>query len=255
MHYDNERERENISVNLMLGDCLERMKEIPDGSIDAIICDPPFNIVEKVGKNIHIFRQAEKQQGASISRESMSFDVGFDQISWLESAAKTLKKSGNFIIFNDWENLGEIAKEARRLKLKVKMIGHWQKPNPVPAEWGRRFVSGREYFIHLTKGGKNTFNVSKLHFGEFNIPLTPKSEKKHGKHPNQKPLRLMTELVGILTNEGDIVLDPFMGSCSTGVACVNSSRNFIGIELNEGYFKISQDRINDALIENKKGVE
>lgn len=235
----------NENIWLMKGDCLDRMKEIPDGSVDAIICDPPFNIVEKIGKNIHLFRQGAKQIDSSISEESMSFDVGFDQVSWLGLAAEKLKKGDNFIVFNDWENMGEIAKEARRLKLKVKMLGHWQKPNPTPAEWRRRFVSGREYFIHLTKGGKNTFNVDNLHFGEFNIPLTPKSEKTHGKHPNQKPLRLMGSLVEILTNECDVILDPFMGSGSTGVAAKNLNRNFIGIELDDKYFEIAKKRIVD----------
>jgi site-specific DNA-methyltransferase (adenine-specific) len=233
------------SIWLMKGDCLERTQEIEGGSVDTILCDPPFNIVEKIGKNIHLFRQGEKQADSSISRDSMAFDVGFDQVSWLESATEKLKKGGNFIIFNDWENMGEIAKEARRLKLKVKMVGHWQKPNPTPAEWRRRFVSGREYFIHLTKGGKNTFNVDKLHFGEFKIPLTPKSEKSFGKHPNQKPLRLMRELVKILTNGGDTILDPFMGSGSTGVAAKSLGRNFIGIELSKGFFELAKDRILD----------
>lgn len=233
-------------INLMFGDCLERMKEIESGSVDAIVCDPPFNIVEKIGKNIHLFRQGEKQVNGSITAESMSFDTGFDQITWLESATKKLKKSGNFIIFNDWENMGEIAKEARRINLKVKTVGHWQKPNPTPAEWKRRFVSGREYFIHLTKGGKNTFNVNNLHFGEFKIQLTPKSEKIFGKHPNQKPIRLMSEIVEILSNEGDLILDPFMGSGSTGVACVNTGRNFIGIEMNPTYYGIACARILDA---------
>lgn len=228
---------------LMQGDCLERMKEIPDGSVDAIICDPPFNIVEKIGKNMHIFRQALKQENSSISESSMAFDIGFDQISWIKYASSKLKKGGNFIVFNDWENMGEIAKEARNCGLKVKMMGHWQKPNPTPAEWRRRFVAGREYFLHLTKGGKNTFNTDSLHFGEFNIPLTPKSEKSHGKHPNQKPIRLMSELVKILTNDGDCILDPFMGSGTTGVACANAGRKFIGIELDEGYFEIAKNRI------------
>ena len=237
----------NNKFTLLLGDCLERMKEIPDGSVDAIICDPPFNIVEKIGKNIHIFRQGEKQAGSSISRESMLFDVGFDQISWLGVAIRKLKKGGNMIVFNDWENMGDIAKEARSHKMKVKCLCHWQKPNPTPAEWRRRFVAGREYFIHLSKGGKNTFNTESLNFGSFNVPLTPMSEKLSGKHPNQKPLTLMRQLVEIMTNPGDLVLDPFMGSGSTGVACANTGRKFIGIELDLNYFNIALDRIEKAL--------
>ena len=244
----------NESVWLMKGDCLERMKEIPSGSVDAIICDPPFNIVEKIGKNIHIFRQASRQIEPSITEKSMSFDVGFDQISWLGIAIEKLKAGGNMIIFNDWENMGDIAKEARAHKMKVKCLCHWQKPNPTPVEWKRRFVAGREYFIHLSKGGKNTFNTEALNFGSFTVPLTPKSEKSSGKHPNQKPIKLMQQLVEILTNHGDSILDPFMGSGSTGVACANTGREFIGIELDRDYFNICVNRMKGVFCEQQLDV-
>ena len=233
-------------IALMQGDCLERMKEIADGSVDSIICDPPFNIVEKIGEDIHLFRQAAKNKDSTISKESMSFDIGFDQISWLSVAAKKLKKGGNFLIFNDWENMGDIAKEARRIGLKVKCLGHWQKTNPMPAEWRRRFIAGREYFIHLSAGKGNTFNTEAVNNGCYEMPLTKISEKSSGKHPNQKPVKLMRDLIEVLTNDGDLVLDPFMGSGTTGVACVNLNRNFIGIELDEGYFKIAEERIQKA---------
>ena len=239
------KKTENENIRLLLGDCLERMEEIESGSVDAIICDPPFNIVEKIVSNLHIFRQGEKQLDSSISKESMSFDVGFDQLSWISVAASKLKKGGNMIIFNDWENMGDIAKEARANKLTVKCLCHWQKPNPTPAEWRRRFVAGREYFIHITNGGKNTFNSDSLHFGSFNVPLTPKSEKRSGKHPNQKPIKLMRQLVEILTNEGDVVLDPFMGSGSTGVACQELNRKFIGIEKDVGFFELAKSRMQE----------
>ena len=223
-------------------DCL-----IAEGvKVDAIITDPPFNIVEKIGNNIHLFRQSAKQKDISITRENMDFDRGFDQLEWLSRIPKLLKKGGNLIIFNDWENMGDIAKELRSLKIKVKSLNHWQKNNPCPAEWHRRFVAGREYFLHCTKGGKNTFNVDKLHKGCFNYPLTKKSEKSFGKHPNQKPLNLLTEMLEILTDSGQAVLDPFMGSGSVGVAAKNLNRDFIGIELDLGYFNIALDRMESA---------
>tara|TARA_R110002051_G_scaffold75875_1_gene138023 strand:+ start:272 stop:1030 length:759 start_codon:yes stop_codon:yes gene_type:complete len=252
MHYDEQREEElNAKTNeplLLNGDCLAWLDQlISEGvKVDSIITDPPFNIVEKIGGNIHIFRQSEKQKGSSISKESMNFDVGFDQLSWLDRIPKILKKGGNLVIFNDWENMGDIAKELRKQKIKVKCLNHWQKNNPCPAEWGRRFVVGREYFLHCTNGGKYEFNVDKLHKGEFHYPLTKQSEKKCGKHPNQKPLNLMEELIKILSSDGQIILDPFMGSGSTGVAAKNLNRKFIGIEMDETYFNISKERISKS---------
>lgn len=234
--------------NLINGDCLKALDSMIERGVkvDSIITDPPFNIVEKIGGNIHLFRQGEKQANSSITKESMDFDVGFDQFAWLERIPKILKKGGNLIIFNDWENMGDIAKALRSHKIKVKCLNHWQKNNPCPAEWGRRFVAGREYFLHCTNGGKYEFNVDKLHKGCFNYPLTKQSEKKNGKHPNQKPLNLMEELVQILTSEGQTVLDPFMGSGSTGVAAKNLNRKFIGIEMDKGYFDIAKSRINEV---------
>jgi site-specific DNA-methyltransferase (adenine-specific) len=249
-HYEEQREQYNMQrkIKLIQGNSLEKMDQLIElgFKVDAIITDPPFNIVEKIGKNIHIFRQGEKQNNASISKESMSFDIGFDQLAWLERIPKILKKGGNLIIFNDWENMGDIAKALRKHKIKVKCLNHWQKNNPCPAEWGRRFVAGREYFLHCTSGVGYEFNVDKLHKGDFKYPLTKQSEKKHGKHPNQKPLNLMEELISILSAEGQTILDPFMGSGSTGVACVNTNRNFIGIELDETYFNIAKERINNS---------
>jgi DNA modification methylase len=234
-------------MKLINGDCLEEMdKLIIEGiKVDAIITDPPFNIVEKIGGNIHLFRQGAKSKNSALNEESMSFDVGFDQAAWLSRIPKLLKKGGNLIIFNDWENMGDIAKELRSLKIKVKSLNHWQKNNPCPAEWRRRFVSGREYFLHCTKGGNNTFNTGKLHKGCFTYPLTKQSEKSFGKHPNQKPVNLLTEMVEILTNAGQTVLDPFMGSGSAGVVCKNLNREFIGIELDKEYFDIAEARINE----------
>jgi len=248
-HYKEQREEFNMTdESLFNGDCIAQLDLlIANGvKVDAIITDPPFNIVEKIGKNIHLFKQGEKQNNASISKESMSFDVGFDQFAWLERIPKILKKGGNLIIFNDWENMGDIAKALRGYKIKVKCLNHWQKNNPCPAEWGRRFVAGREYFLHCTNGAGYDFNVDSLHKGCFNYPLTKQSEKTNGKHPNQKPLNLMSELVSILTSEGQTILDPFMGSGSTGVAAKNLNRKFIGIEMDETYFNIAKNRINEA---------
>jgi len=226
------------------GDCLTVMDNLIKYNIkvDAIITDPPYNLIGKLG-SIHLFRQNELDGNDTYSEKTMSFDKDFDQLMWLSKIKQILKPGGNIIIFNDWENMGDISKELKKMSLNVKSLNHWQKTNPQPAEWKRRFVPGREYFIHAIKKGSYTFNVDKLHKGVFELSLTPGNEKKHGKHPNQKPIQLMSDLIKILTNENDIILDPFMGSGTTGVACKQLGRNFIGIELDETYFNIAKERI------------
>lgn len=243
-------------VELYNGDCLDVMDDLIKRCVvvDSIITDPPYNLVEKMGGSIQLFRQTEVDANSKYTSDSMSYDIGFNQLSWLNKCVKLLKNGGNLIIFNDWENMGDIAKELRKYNIQVKSLNHWQKTNPQPAEWRRRFVGGREYFIHAIKKGKYTFNVDKLHKGNIELGLTNMSEKKHGFHPNQKPISLFSELITILTNEGDTILDCFMGYGSSGVACIESNRDYIGIELDVNYFKLSEKRINEAKV-NIKEVE
>ena len=243
--YNFEANNEVIKLNekIINGDCIEEMKKLDENSVDAIVTDPPYNVVQKMGGHIHLFRQAEQDGTNNYSKATMAYDIGFNQISWIREAIRVLKKGGNIIIFNDWENMGEIAKELRRLKINVKSLNHWQKTNPQPAEWRRRFVTGREYFLWGVKNGKYVFNVDKLHKGVFEMGLTKGSEKKCGNHPNQKPVQLMCELISILTKEGTTILDPFTGSGTTGIACAKLNRKFIGIEKEEEYVKIAKARI------------
>ena len=235
--------KDNKSV-IYNGDSLQVLDMLIDlgVKVDAIITDPPYNLVGKLGE-IHLFRQDEVRGKDTYSKDTMHYDVGFNQLIWIEKIQKVLKPGGNIIIFNDWENMGDIAKKLRSEKINVKCIGHWQKTNPQPAEWKRRFVSGREYFIHAIKKGKYTFNVDKLNKGVFELGLTPGKEKKEGKHPNQKPLKLMEDIIEILTNKGETVLDCYSGSGSTLLACKNLDRDFIGIELDKEYFDLSVRRI------------
>jgi len=229
-------------------DSLQEMDKLIEQwvKVDAIITDPPFNLVEKQWGNIHLFRQSLKHWRDVITEDSMNFDKWFCQISWIEKACKLLKPWGNIVIFNDWENMTDIAKELRKNRINVKSLNHWQKTNPLPNEWRRRFVSGREYFLYWSKKGKtHTFNVDKVHNGCFEMWLTPWREKKHWKHPNQKSIKLMSEIISIVTNKWDTILDCFAWSGSTLVAARNTNRWYIGIELNEEFYNLSLKRINE----------
>lgn len=242
-------------VKLYNDDCLKVIDNLIEQGIkvDAIITDPPFNLVEKSGGNIHLFNQDIKEGRNIITAVTMKYDIGFNQTLWIEKISKVVKKGGNVVIFNDWENMGEIAKTLRSNGFNVKQMGHWKKTNPLPSEWKRRIVSGKEYFLHsIKKGESHTFNVDNVWDGEIIGSLTSQKEKKYGKHPNQKPIYLMEKLIKVFTNENDIVLDLFMGSGSTGIACVRNNRQFIGVELDKTYFELSQERINKEQNENNK---
>jgi len=229
---------------LKQGDCLKLMDEIDDNSIDAIITDPPYNI-------------ARDNNFQTMGRAGIDFgewDKGFDQFSWIDKTFRIIKNGGTLFIFNDWKNIGEIAKYAESKGFEIKDMVRWRKSNPMPRNRDRRYITDFEVAVWLVKPkGKWIFNRLSETYDrcEYDYPLTPKSEKIG--HTTQKPLALMEEIIQRHTNEGQIVLDPFMGSGTTGEACINLDRNFYGIELDKAYFSGSELRIQEAICK-KQGI-
>ena len=227
---------------LINGNAIEIMKTLKDESIDAIITYPPYNI-------------SRDNNFATMGRAGIDFgewDKDFDLTSWIKVAEPLLKKGGNIVIFNDWKNMTNITQSLEENGFDVKDLIRWKKTNPMPRNRDRRFITDYEVAVWaVKKGAKWTFNrLSET----YEIPeilgrLTPKSEKIYGGHPTQKPIYVMKWLIERLTNEGDVVLDPFMGSGTTGVACKELNREFIGIELDEKYYNIAYNRINGYIYE------
>lgn len=223
-------------IKLNNGDSMEYIKGLKDNSVDAVITDPPYNI-------------SKDNNFKSMGRSGIDFgewDKGFNLNNWIELVAPKVKKGGNVVIFNDWRNLGEIAATLESLGFEVKDMIRWEKSNPMPRNRDRRFIVDYEVAIWaVKKGGKWTFNRLNETYDRPLITsgLTPKSEKEGNGHPTQKPVKVMEWLIEHLTNENDVVFDPFMGSGSTGVACKNLNRSFIGSELEDEYFNISKKRI------------
>lgn len=217
-------------ISLMLGDCIERMKEIQDDSCALVLTDPPYNIARD--NNFHTMGRSGIDFG--------EWDKGFDLFSYIDDVFRILYKGGSFIVFNDWKNLGDIARYAEKIGFETKDMIRLEKTNPMPRNRERRYVTDFECAIWFVKPkSKWTFNRQS---DTYDRPKFVASIEK-GLHPTQKSLPLMEWLLKIHSNDGDVVLDPFMGSGTTGVACKNLNRNFIGIEKDETYFKIAQERI------------
>ncbi|WP_242822133.1 site-specific DNA-methyltransferase [Leuconostoc sp. C2] len=219
------------NLNALLG--------IPDNSVDLILTDPPYNI-------------SRKNNFESLNRAGIDFgdwDKNADLLTWIDKVPRIVKKGASIIIFNAWRNLGDIAERLEKNGFVVKDIIRWEKTNPMPRNRDRRYIVDYEFAIWaVEKHDKWTFHrqSDKYDRSEIRVPITSKAEKMLGSHPTQKPIKLMEELLLQHSNENDIVLDPFMGSGSTGVACQNLNREFMGIELDETYFKIAENRIREA---------
>ncbi|HER2241930.1 TPA: site-specific DNA-methyltransferase, partial [Streptococcus pyogenes] len=136
-------------MEIKCGNCLELLAELTDGLIDMVITDPPYNI-------------SVKNNFATMGRTGIDFgdwDKGFDLLSWIDIASQKLTKNGGMIIFNDWKNLGDIARHCEKNGLVVKDIFRWVKDNPMPRNRDRRYITDSEYGVWVVrKKSKWVFN-------------------------------------------------------------------------------------------------
>ena len=217
-------------------DCIIGMQELESESVNALITDPPYNI-------------AKDNNFKSMGRAGIDFgewDKNFNLVSWLPIAIDKVKKGGNIVIFTDWKSTTPIVEELEKLNCEVKDMIRIEKSNPMPRNRDRRFITDYEIAIWaVKKGNKWTFNRQLETYERplIKTKVTPKSEKIDEGHPTQKNVETMEWLIERLTNERDVVLDPFMGSGTTGVACQNLNRRFIGYELDENYYSMANKRM------------
>jgi DNA modification methylase len=220
-------------IDLKLGDCLDVMRIIPDKSIDLCLTDPPYNI-------------ARENNFSTMGRAGIDFgewDKGFDLFSYIDQVSRILKKDGSFVVFNAWKNLGAISDYAETQGFETKDMIRLEKSNPMPRNRDRRYITDYECAIwFVKKGAKWTFNRQDSKYQRPKFVASIES----GLHPTQKNLGLMENLLKIHSNQNDTIIDPFMGSGTTGLACKNLSRSFIGIEKDLQYFEIAKNRINNG---------
>lgn len=241
------------SIQLYQGDCLEIMKQIPDKSIDMVLCDLPYG------------------------RTSCSWDIiiPFDKL-W-EQYKRIIKKNGAILLFGnepfssllrcsnlDWykydiywekERLTNIQQVKRRVGKTVETISVFYKkqctynPQMIKHEGPKVSNKVKNGKLGLLTDGGNKKVKEYMDTG-YRYPTQVWKFKRDcltsNLHPTQKPVALLEELIKTYSNEGDVVLDNCMGSGSTGVACVNTNRQFIGIELNDKYYEIAENRIREA---------
>lgn len=218
-------------IKLYLGDCVEIMKTLSDNSVDLVLTDPPYNIARE--NNFHTMGRAGIDFG--------EWDKGFDLFSYIDHVARILNKNGSFVVFNAWRNLGAIANYAESKGFDTKDMIRLEKTNPMPRNRDRRYITDYECAIWFTKkGAKWIFNRQDEKYQRPKFVAGIES----GLHPTQKNLSLMEQLVKIHSNENNTVVDPFMGSGTTGLACKNLGRKFIGIEKEPIYFETAKKRIN-----------
>lgn len=233
---------------LMQGDCLEQMKEIPDGKVDLIVTDPPYKVTSRgnCGNAGGMMRKDASMKGKIFQHNDISCK------DYAPEFYRVLKDGSHCYVMTNHVNLIEMLNVFTDAGFHFIKSLIWNKGNKI---MGKYYMSQFEYILFLRKG--RGVKINNCGTGDILSVKNKKTKTEDGKnlHDTEKPVELMKILIENSSKPAEIVLDPFMGIGSTGFACVNTGREFIGIELDERYYEIAKKRIEEAEKEHKHEKE
>jgi site-specific DNA-methyltransferase (adenine-specific) len=241
------------NVKLFHGDCLEILKEVPDNCIDMIFADPPY-FLSNGGITCHAGKMVSVNKGKWDISKGAEGNHRFN-LSWLKACQRVLKPNGTIWVSGTSHIIHSVGYAMQQLGYKILNDIVWYKRNAPPNLSCRYFTHSTEIILWAakTEKSKHCFNyklMKEINRGKqmrnvWEISAPGRDEKKHGKHPTQKPIKLLERIILASTHEGALVLDPFSGSGSTGIAAVMLNRKYVGIETNEEYLELSVKRFED----------
>ena len=215
---------------LLNGNCIELMAKIPDNSVDLIVTDPPYLINYKTNH-----RKDKAHDFCSVIANDDNYELIHN---YIQECYRILKENTAMYMFCNCDRVDYFKQELEKANFKIKNMIIWVKNNWTAGDLYAQF--GKQYeIVFLVNKGRCKFNGKRI-TDVWNFNRVSGNKQLH---QNQKPLDLIEQCILKHSKEDDLVFDGFMGSGTTGVACVNLDRNFIGIELNENYFNIAKERI------------
>lgn len=240
-------------INLIHGDCLEEMKKIPDGSIDLVLTDPPYGTTACKWDNVIPFEPMWEQLKRITKKNGAIVLFGSEPFSSMLRVSNLKMFKYDWVWLKDKPSGFLNAKKIPMLSHENVLVFYNKAPEYNPQFWESKPMNTVNYggntrsqnygkYNKVENLRKNTIERYPISYLKINT-VNGKSKEKH--HPTQKPVPLLEYLIKTYTNEGETVLDFTMGSGSTGVACLNTNRNFIGIELDKNYFEIAKKRIEE----------
>ena len=252
------RREHTVADRILVGDCVTLMKDLPEGSVDMVFADPPYNL--QLGGDLHR-PDNSKVDAVDDDWDRFADFATYDAFTtdWLREARRVLKPEGTLWVIGSYHNIFRIGTSLQDLGFWLLNDIVWRKTNPMPNFRGKRFTNAHETLIWAArdKRRKNyTFNyeaMKELNEGiqmrsDWTLPLCTGHERikdRDGRkaHPTQKPEALLFRCMMAATNPGDIVLDPFFGSGTTGAVARRLNRRFIGLERDETYAEVARKRI------------
>ena len=249
--------------NLVLynANCLKILEQLPENSVDMIFADPPY-LLSNSGFTCHAGQMVSVNKGQWDVSNGLKKDFEF-HLSWIEACKRVLKPGGTIWISGTYHSIYQCGFALQVAKFHILNDIAWLKPNASPNLSCRFFTASHETLIWARKDkkGKHKFNYKAMKDGNWPEDFIKKpglqmrsvwaiypprnGEKKFGKHPTQKPIDLLARIVLASTDKGDLIIDPFTGSSTTGLASFLNDRKFIGIDLEKKYLDLSIKRLKD----------
>jgi len=245
--------KQNSNFKLIQGNCIDILNLFEEKSVDLIFADPPYNL-SNGGMSVHAGKMVSVNKANWDKSSGIIEDFKF-HYEWIEACQRVLKPNGSIWISGTYHSIFSCGHALQLQGWRILNDIAWFKPNAAPNLGCRMFTASHETLIWASKNSsaKHTFNYELMKSLSLNgdfikkpnkqmrsvwVSGTPrKDEKKFGKHPTQKPVDLLKRLIMASSQEGDVVLDPFCGSGTTGVAAIELGRRFIGIDQEENYLK------------------
>ena len=243
---------------ILNGDCIEQLKKIPSGSIDLVFADPPYNL--QLSGNLHRPDQS-RVDGVEEAWDNFSSFAAYDEFTraWLGECRRVLKDTGSLWVIGSYHNIFRVGTALQDLGYWLLNDVIWLKTNPMPNFRGKRFTNAHETLIWAAKSEaskKYTFNYQAMKAlnedlqmrSDWLLPICNGAERLKGDdgrkvHPTQKPQSLLHRVIVSSSNPGDVVLDPFFGTGTTGVVAKQLGRQYIGIERDATYIAAAAERL------------
>lgn len=232
------------------GDCLEFLRTLPSGSVDAVVTDPPYSS-GGMTRGDRMSSTRDKYQSSQVVTEFANFSgdnrdqrgFGYWCALWLSECRRITKDGGMVCVFTDWRQLPTVCDILQAGGWVWRGICPWDKVNARPMP--NRFRPQAEYMVWGTNGPRpfSTKGTPVYGDGVFRVRTPPTDDREHS---TQKPVELLRMIAEVASPHGGTVLDPFAGSGTTGVACIQTGRNFIGCEIDAGYCEVARRRIAEA---------
>ncbi len=243
------------AIRLLKGDCIEILSQARDNSVDMIFADPPY-FLSNDGITCHAGKMVSVNKGKWDKSKGVEENHLFN-LEWLKACQRVLKADGTIWVSGTTHIIYSVGFAMQELGYKILNDIIWYKRNAPPNLSCRYFTHSTEIVLWAAKSKKSKhyfdyklmkkFNKGKQMRNLWEIASPQRVEKKYGKHPTQKPVELLERIILASTKKGDLVLDPFCGSSTTGVAALLLNRRYVGIDLEREYLSLSKKRLEEAI--------